>query len=295
MSEKSSSGDAFAGAFAAVPKLSIIIPTFNSAGTIERCLKSIAVQTFMDYEVIVQDGSPNDDTARTIERFQQTHSDFTIRLYRERDHGIYDAMNKGMVRARGEWLYFLGGDDELYEPNVLSRVMRSQDAALGDVLYGNVKVIGNARWAMDGAVYDGHFDLTKLLTKNICHQAIFYKAEFVRTIRNYNIRYATWADWDFNMRCWSKTTVKYVDVIVAKFYAGGISTQDRVDEQFVADVAANVVKYFNLSISDPLINTPAFVGYGDIVRMQHPTNFSGLTLGRVLRALVRRLTITRSD
>ena len=107
-----------------MPKLSTsIILTFNSAGTIERSLESIAVQTFMDYEVIVQDGSPNDDTARTIERFQQTHSGFAIRMYRELDQGAYDAMNKGMVRARGEWLYFLGGDDELFDSRVLVTVL----------------------------------------------------------------------------------------------------------------------------------------------------------------------------
>lgn len=278
-----------------MPKLSIIIPTFNASTSIGRCLCSISNQTFTDYEVVIQDGGSLDKTVELINAFQNVNAGIDIRLHQERDKGVYDAMNKAIHRAKGEWLYFLGSDDELYEPQVLSRVMGNREAALSDVLYGNVKVIGNAGWAMDGTVYDGHFDLKKLLTRNICHQAIFYKADFVRTIGNYNIRYATWADWDFNMRCWSKTTVKYVDVIVAKFYAGGISTQDRVDEQFVADVVANVVKYFKLSISDPLINTPAFVGYGGIVRTQHPRKLSWLTFGRVLKTLVRRLTITPND
>jgi glycosyltransferase involved in cell wall biosynthesis len=218
-----------------------------------------------------------------------------IQLQQERDNGVYDAMNKAIHRSNGEWLYFLGGDDELYEPHVLSRVMGSRDAAIGDVLYGNVEVIGNARWAIDGTVYDGHFDLKKLLTRNICHQALFYKAGFVRTIGDYNIKYAICADWDFNMRCWSKTTFRYLDVIVAKFYAGGSSTQDRLDEHFAADVATNVVQYFNLSIADPLINTPAFVGYRGIARMQRRGKLSRHALGRVWRALIRRLTITPSD
>jgi glycosyltransferase involved in cell wall biosynthesis len=278
-----------------MPKLSIIIPTFNASASIERCLRSIINQTFTDYEVVIQDGGSLDKTIELVRAFQRVNGGIEIQLHQERDKGVYDAMNKAIHRANGEWLYFLGSDDELYEPHVLSRVMGSRDAALGDVLYGNVKVIGNARWAIDGAVYDGHFDLKKLLTRNICHQAMFYKAEFVRTIGNYNIRYVVCADWDFNMRCWSKTAFKYIDVIVAKFYAGGISTQDRLDEQFAADVAANVVQYFSLSISDPLINTPAFVGYGGLVRMQHPRKLSWLTPGRVLRTLVRRLTINRSD
>ena len=278
-----------------MPKLSIIIPTFNASNSIERCLQSIINQSFTDYEVVIQDGGSFDKTIEVISDVQRVNGGIEIKLHQERDRGVYDAMNKAIHRASGEWLYFLGSDDELYEPNVLSRVMGSQDAVLADVLYGNVKVIGNARWAMDGAVYDGRFDLKKGLTTNICHQAMFYRREFVRTIGNYNISYVICADWDFNMRCWSKTTFRYIDVIVAKFYAGGMSTQDRIDEHFSADVAANVVQYFNLSISDPLINTPAFVGYGDIVRMQHPGKLSGLTLGRVLRTLVRRLKITRND
>jgi glycosyltransferase involved in cell wall biosynthesis len=278
-----------------MPKLSIIIPTFNASNSIERCLQSIINQSFTDYEVVIQDGGSFDKTIEVISDVQRVNGGIEIKLHQERDRGVYDAMNKAIHRASGEWLYFLGSDDELYEPNVLSRVMGSQDVALGDVLYGNVKVIGNARWAMDGAVYDGQFDLNKLLTRNICHQAMFYRTAFVRTMGNYNINYVVWADWDFNMRCWSKTTFRYIDVIVAKFYAGGVSSQDRRDEQFVADVAANVVQYFSLSISDPLINRPAFVGYGDIVRMQRPRRLSGLTLGRVLRTLVRRLKITRND
>ena len=278
-----------------MPKLSIIIPTFNASNSLERCLHSIIDQTFTDYEVVIQDGGSIDKTIDLISNVKKVNNGIQIKLHQERDKGVYDAMNKAIHRASGEWLYFLGSDDELYEPNVLSRVMGSQDAALGDVLYGNVKVIGNARWAMDGAVYDGRFDLKKLLTTNICHQAMFYRTAFVRTMGYYNISYVMWADWDFNMRCWSRTTFRYIDVIVANFYAGGVTSQDRRDERFVADVAANVVRYFNLSVSDPLINAPAFVGYGDVVRMQHVEKLSGLPFGRVLRRLGLRLKITRND
>ena len=66
-----------------MPLLSIIIPTFNSAQSIERSLESIAVQTFTDYEIVVQDGSPKDDTARAIGKFLEAHSGCPLRLYRE--------------------------------------------------------------------------------------------------------------------------------------------------------------------------------------------------------------------
>lgn len=227
-----------------MPMLSIIIPTFNSVATIERCLRSIAVQTFTDYEIIVQDGSPNDDTARAIERFQEAHQNIAIRLHREPDSGIYDAMNKARAKARGEWLYFLGSDDEFYNDNVLSRVLGCRDAANTDVLYGNVQMDGTGDPNADGAIYDGPFDLSKLLTKNICHQAIFYRAAFAARVGRYNPKYVVLADWDFNMRCWAKGRFSYVDMIVARFHFGGDSTQGKVDARFRADVTANIVRYF---------------------------------------------------
>ena len=276
-----------------MPRVSIIITTFNAGASIERCLRSINKQTFTDYEVVIQDGGSSDKTIELIGHFKEGNTGTEIKLYQEPDKGVYDAMNKAIHRASGEWLYFLGSDDELYEPNVVSRVIASQDAALGDVLYGNVKVIGNAGWAPDGAVYDGQFDLEKLLTRNICHQALFYKSAFLRKIGNYNIRYAVWADWDFNMRCWSKTTFKYVDVIVAKFYAGGVSSQDRPDENFIADMAANVKGYFSRSIDSSVTNGLAFVGYPDLVTKQHPRKLSKFKLDRVLRRLGRALKIVR--
>jgi len=73
-----------------MPKLSITIPTFNSASTIERCQQSIAIQSFTDYEVIAQDGSPNDDTVHAIEEFQQSHKSIAIRIHHEPDRGVYE-------------------------------------------------------------------------------------------------------------------------------------------------------------------------------------------------------------
>ena len=137
----------------------------------------------------------------------------------------------------------LGSDDELYDRNVLDKVLGDHKAAAEcDVLYGSVKVIGSGGWVPDGTIYDGRFDLRKLLRTNLCHQAIFYKASFARGVGAYNLKYAVLADWDFNMRCWAKGRFKHLNVIVAKYYLGGISSQP--DQQFMADMAANVTRYF---------------------------------------------------
>jgi glycosyltransferase involved in cell wall biosynthesis len=236
-----------------MPKLSIVVPTFNSGSCIERCLQSIRIQTFRDYEIILQDGASSDDTVRIASGFQEANPGMDLKVFSEKDTGPYDAMNKGCRMASGEWLYFLGSDDELHDENVLSTVMDSPGLAACDVIYGNVQAIGDS-CAKDGSVYDGIFDLGKLLTKNICHQAIFYRAAFLSRIGEYNTRYAVWADWDINLRCWSKTEFKYLDTIVADFYAGGLSGRGP-DGCFSREVVSNVLRYFGPSVHDSPLDT----------------------------------------
>lgn len=250
-----------------MPKLSVIIPTFNSAASIETCLRSIAGQTFTSYEVIVQDGVSSDDTVERIRRFEAAIPKGALRLFIEKDRGIYDAMNRGVRRAAGEWLYFLGSDDEFYDRDVLRTIFAGNDLTGCDVVYGNVRFVGQADWARDNPIYDGVFDFEKLLNKNLCHQAIFYRAKFFKKIGKYNTDYALYADWDFNMRCWTKTEFKHIDLIVANFSADGLSGTGR-DERFRKEVAANVLRYFNISLWHPRVNTPAFAGFPEIVKMK---------------------------
>jgi glycosyltransferase involved in cell wall biosynthesis len=250
-----------------MPTVSIVIPTLNASASIERCLYSIICQTFADYEVVIQDGGSVDDTIELVRRIQQANAGVQIKVHQEPDSGIYDAMNKAIHRASGEWLYFLGRDDKLHDGNVLSKVMNSPRLASCDVVYGNVQVVGNAPARRMAPVYDGIFDLEKLLKKNICHQAIFYRAKFLKQIGEYNTRYAMWADWDFNLRCWSKTDFKYMDTIVADFYTGGL-TGTSSDECFTREVARNVLQYLGVSVYNPLVSNPEFVGFADIVKMQ---------------------------
>lgn len=241
---------------------------------------------------MIQDGVSSDNTIDIIKVFRDANSAMDIKIYREQDKGPYDAMNKGIQKAKGEWFYFLGSDDELHDPNVLKSVMGNKETTAFKVLYGNVKVIGDAGWASNNAIYDGIFSLEKLLNRNICHQAIFYRATFAREVGDFNLNYVVCADWDYNMRCWSKTECKYLDLIIANFNAGGISSTGRPDEYFSREVASNVLKYFNLSISNPLVSSPSFVGFGDIVKMQESKKSPRRILSRIYRAVERRLKLT---
>jgi glycosyltransferase involved in cell wall biosynthesis len=202
--------------------LSIVIPTYNSEETIGRCLKSLILQTYRNFEICIVDGGSWD---KTIEQASNFRSHFkNIRIISESDKGTYDAMNKGIDMAQGDWLYFLGSDDEILDEDVFLDIFNRPISRKCEMLYGNVCVHGDTAWARAGELYDGLFDLEKLLSKNICHQAIFYRKELFQWWGNYKIQYPICADWDLNLRFFTRTQSIYLDRTIANFYGGGISS-----------------------------------------------------------------------
>src|SRR5882757_6796610 len=212
----------------ASPFLSIIIPTLNSEKTLQMALDSLLQQSFTNFEIWIIDSVSGDGTLSIVK--ENAEKDARIRLVSERDKGIYDAMNKGIRLARGEWIFFLGSDDRLYDKGVIASVFAAlaghgemapdQDAATPDLLYGNVISTSYK------GLYDGEFTFEKLLSRNISHQAIFYKKSLFDRIGNYNLRYRAHADWDLNIRCFADKGIrtKYLDQVIAEFGAGGISS-----------------------------------------------------------------------
>ncbi len=245
---------------------SILIPTYNSAGTLAVALESIAAQTETSVEVILQDGNSGDNTVELAKSFGEKLPG--LRVYSEKDKGIYDAMNKAMVRATGDWLIFLGSDDVFHSEDVLEKVGVILSDTNAHVLYGNAMIKGDTGWAKDGDIYDGPFDLPKLLNQNICHQAMFYRRSFVvNEIGEFNTDYKKSSDWDFNFRCWAKKPFEYVDMIIADFAAGGFSTHSN-DTRIVEDFVDNLMNYFQIDLFHPLINTPTFIFYPMVLEKQ---------------------------
>ena len=172
-----------------LPKISIITPTLNVEATVKQAILSVANQTYREVEHLIIDGKSTDNTVSIIRNLQKKHKH--IRLIQEKDTGIYNAMNKGLDLYKGDWVYFLGADDELYDEDVLSDLYAKGAFTQKKVFYGNVSIKGNTSWAKDKTIYDGQFDLKKILTKNICHQAIFYPKHIVKEIGYYNEKYDT--------------------------------------------------------------------------------------------------------
>ncbi len=188
---------------------------------------------------MIIDGVSIDDTLNIAE----SHNDSRIKIYSEPDYGIYDAMNKGIGLAKGNWLLFLGSDDSFYDETVLEDVYNFLQATHEKVIYGNVLLSGDTGWGKANQIYDGKFDVNRLLKNNIAHQSIFYNREVFEKCGVYNLKYNICADYDFNLRAAALFNLKYIDRIVARFNAGGAST-NATDANFGEDFIANIKRYF---------------------------------------------------
>ncbi|MDO3383235.1 glycosyltransferase family 2 protein [Gilvimarinus algae] len=204
------------------PFFSIIVPTFNSSLTISRCINALLNQSFKDFEIIVVDGGSTDATITLLTEHYSKNP--RVKIYCQKDNGIYDAMNKGTSYSKGKWLYYMGSDDELYNEGVLNEVYRRLSEGNYDFAYGSVRVVGDVKWAKDGSLYDGKFDDIKITKKNICHQAIFYSSNIASKAGMYNTKFPVCADWDVNLRVWPKSRKLYLDMTIANFFSGGTST-----------------------------------------------------------------------
>ncbi|MDO3643053.1 glycosyltransferase family 2 protein [Mucilaginibacter sp. L3T2-6] len=219
---------------------SVVIPTYNSAENITGCLDSIAAQEFKNFEVLIMDGTSADDTANLAKNYKDR---LRIKIFSEPDKGIYDAMNKGIAIAEGDYLYFLGSDDTLYNKNVLNAVAGEILKTDAKVLYGNVIMRKAGESDDEGLFHAGEFDLRRLFSDNICHQSIFYHKSVFKQIGNFNLKYPVFADYDFNLRCAAVYQFHYIDTIVANFALGGASTQQK-DVLFEKEKLDNIVIYF---------------------------------------------------
>lgn len=212
-------------------KLSIIIPTFNSGTVLGSALDSIVNQTFADCEVLIMDGASTDNTIEIA----KSYNDSRIRIYSEPDKGIYDAMNKGIKKANGEWIYFLGSDDYLLKSDVLERMIEGTDNL--DMVYGDVEATH---------LPPEHYGewTPETLSYNRCHQAIFYRRNVFDQLGLYPPKYPICADHYINLRLFlsNRFYLQYRPIQVAHHSAGGTSSTKH-DLAFYNDLDRLIVRY----------------------------------------------------
>jgi glycosyltransferase involved in cell wall biosynthesis len=220
----------------------IIIPTFNSGNHLKDCLLSVLKQTERDFEIIIQDGQSADATLQIAKSF----SDPRIRIFSEPDTGVYDAMNKALEKIRGNWVFFLGSDDSLLNEDTLKKVRPFLTNTQARLVYGDVIISGDNKWAKDGDIYRGETSALQLLYGNISHQASFYDRR-VFAKKKFNTDYRICADWDFNLYCFAAYKTQYIPLTISVFSTGGLSSLNE-DRVFEANRWYTIIDYFKLKL-----------------------------------------------
>jgi len=200
------------------PKVSIIIATFNSDKTLRHALNSVLNLSFYEWECIVIDGQSKDNTIEIVKEYAS--KDARFRYISEPDKGIYDAFNKGWKLANGEWVIYLGSDDEYVESGISSLYNNSFDDS--DVVYGDVILkypSGKERIQKSKECHT-----LDNLTMPCCHQAMMMKRNVIRDMNGFDKTYKIIADKELVCRCYfARYRFQKIQVPVAKFYIGGIS------------------------------------------------------------------------
>lgn len=213
--------------------ISVILVTYNADKFLQRCLDSIYSQHDSPIEIIVMDGGSTDGTPDILHR----NTDKLAFWKSEKDGGIYEAMNKALDHARGQWIYFIGADD------ILTPAFSQMAEALADpqaIYYGSVHKAGQK--------YLGKMAPYKQAKTGINHQAIIYPAS-VFSVRRYDTRYRISADHVFNMQCHSddRYHFTFMDFDIAIFNDTGISSLQK-DPVFEKEKAGLILKHFGPAI-----------------------------------------------
>lgn len=204
------------------PKISVITVVYNGVSLIERTIRSVLEQTYTNIEYIIIDGASSDGTLEIIEKYQDkialTHSG--------KDNGIYDAMNRGLKDAKGDYVLFLNAGDTLFEKDTIEHVFRANDDA--DVYYGNTAVVN------EDNVILGDRRLTPPETLNwkslrfgmcVSHQSFIAKRLLCSY---YDLSYTVSADIDWVINVLKQSgRVSNTHLYISRFLEGGTSNRRR--------------------------------------------------------------------
>ena len=208
------------------PTFSIITVTFNAEKFLERTILSVLAQTYPRIEYILVDGASKDGTLAIVENYAPRIGKWVS----EPDAGLYDAMNKGMKMASGDYICFLNAGDSFYEPETLQKMVDSiqSQSELPDVLYGHTALVDELGHSKRMRRLAPPEKLTWKSFKQgmlVCHQAFFAK----RTIAvDFDLKFRFSADQDWCIRIMKKAKNLYnTHLTLIQYLDEGMSTRNR--------------------------------------------------------------------
>lgn len=202
-------------------KLSIITVNYNNFSGLRKTIESVVNQSYKNYEFIIIDGGSTDGSVDFIKENEKKISYWVS----EKDKGIYNAMNKGIVQAKGEYCLFLNSGDYLIDINVLENLFSQNFEE--DIIYGNVlKVYSSAKIERDKGPQRSELTLGDMFFDTLPHQSVFIKKELFDKYGLYSEEYKIVSDWVLFLKAIGidNVPVKYIDLDVSYYDMTGISS-----------------------------------------------------------------------
>lgn len=213
------------------PRFSVITITYNAAAVLEETIRSVVNQTYKGVEYIIVDGASIDNTLSIV----NSYKDRIDRVISEPDKGLYDAMNKGIEAATGDYLCFLNAGDTFKNIDTLSSIVRSinnrqaqdDEAALPDILYGETDIVDSQHRFLHARRLSAPEVLSWKSFKQgmlVCHQAFFVWRGLAEP---YNLNYRFSSDFDWCIRMMKKAqTIHNTHLILIDYLIEGVTTRN---------------------------------------------------------------------
>lgn len=202
-----------------MPLLSIITINYNDKSGLEKTFKSVFDQSYQDFQFILIDGGSSDGSKTLIEN-HRSKIDYWVS---EPDRGIYNAMNKGIMNATGEYLLFVNSGDYLYSNSTLSLAIRYFESKAKDIYYGNIIMKGDHERLMK---YPEKLTFNFFFGGSLGFPCTFIKKESLLQLNCFDENYKIASDWKFFIVgiCKYKFTYQYIDETITVFNLDGISS-----------------------------------------------------------------------
>ncbi len=205
-----------------MPLISVITITYNAAATLPRTLESVAAQSFTDFEYLIIDGASTDGTTELADSHRIASS-----IISEPDKGLYDAMNKGLRKATGEYVIFLNAGDTFHASDTLQRYADAIDSASEKpgMVYGQTRIVDASGEYLRERHLLAPVHLTAKSFLNgmvVCHQAMCVRRDLAP---DYDLRYRFSADYDWSVKILQQSSLNiYIPDYVADYLSEGITT-----------------------------------------------------------------------
>jgi glycosyltransferase involved in cell wall biosynthesis len=202
------------------PLITIVTVCLNAENNIKKTIKSVIEQSYDNIEYIIIDGGSTDNTLSIIKR-NEHNVDYWIS---ETDKGIYDAMNKAIEVANGEWINFMNAGDQFFDKKTCETFVKKSFNTTSHIIYGNYSVNYNNNLYINKKAFS-KLTIYKLPTT---HQSFFVKRSLYEK-QKYNTKFDIGADFDFYLRCIkNQYTFRHIDLTISVILSGGISDDSRV-------------------------------------------------------------------